>query len=166
MKLASLSVGSLVFVDANILIYAFAPDPSFGRECMRLLERIELGEIVGVTSAAVVSDVAHRLMSLEACATLGWSYAGVVGRLARHPEEVVKLHRFRTSIDSLVPMGVQVLSTTLQQVQAAAEISQQTGVLSNDALVLATMQEYGITDLASHDKDFDRIPWVHRYSVD
>lgn len=164
MTFASLQLGSIIFVDANILVYAFAPDPVFGPACRALLERVELGELVGVTSAVVVHDVAHRLMTMEACATFGWPYAGIAGRLAGHPEDVVKLVRYRESIDSLEPMGMQVLPVGWQHVKVATLISQQTGLLSNDALVLAIMQDYGLMQLASHDSDFDRIAKLQRFS--
>jgi predicted nucleic acid-binding protein len=41
MILSAIPRGSSVFVDANIFIYAFAPDPQLGPHCELLLERIE-----------------------------------------------------------------------------------------------------------------------------
>jgi len=49
-------------------------------------------------------------------------------------------------------------------VSAAAAISQQHGLLSGDALVVAVMREHGIVNLASHDADFDRVPGLTRYA--
>jgi predicted nucleic acid-binding protein len=37
-------------------------------------------------------------------------------------------------------------------------------LLTNDALILATMQDQTITDLASSDTDFDRVPGITRYA--
>jgi predicted nucleic acid-binding protein len=48
-------------------------------------------------------------------------------------------------------------------VARAAAISQQFELLSDDALVVAVMQEHGLTHLASHDADFDRVPGLTRY---
>jgi predicted nucleic acid-binding protein len=45
----------------------------------------------------------------------------------------------------------------------AAEISQQTGLLHNDALVIAVMRAHGFTNLASADPGFDRVPGMTRY---
>jgi predicted nucleic acid-binding protein len=45
----------------------------------------------------------------------------------------------------------------------AAAISQQTGLLSNDALFVAVMQANGGTRLATNDADFDRVPGLTRY---
>jgi predicted nucleic acid-binding protein len=49
-------------------------------------------------------------------------------------------------------------------VTAAASISQQHELLSGDALIIAVMQAQGLTDLASHDSDFDRMPRITRYA--
>ena len=48
--------------------------------------------------------------------------------------------------------------------ETAACLSQQTGLLSNDALLIAVMQANGLTNLASHDSDFDRVPGLTRYT--
>jgi predicted nucleic acid-binding protein len=47
--------------------------------------------------------------------------------------------------------------------EPAAAITQQTGLLHNDALVIAAMQAHGLTKPASADPDFDRVPGITRY---
>jgi predicted nucleic acid-binding protein len=58
MKLADIPSGEAVFVDANLFVYAFAPDPVFGPLCQQLLERIEQQNLQGFTSSDVLCDVA------------------------------------------------------------------------------------------------------------
>jgi predicted nucleic acid-binding protein len=163
MKFAQLASGSSVFVDANVFVYAFAPDPQFGPDCRQLLERIENHDLDGVTSTHILSDVTHRLMSLEACVTFGWPYAGIAQRLNRHPAEVQKLTRFRQALDAIIAIGIDVLPTRAVHAVGAAQISQQYGLLTNDALVLALMSERAVTNLASFDTDFDRVPVLARF---
>jgi len=55
------------------------------------------------------------------------------------------------------------LATLPASVEKATELSQQIGLLSGDALVVAMMQAHGLTHLASHDTDFDRMPGIMRY---
>jgi predicted nucleic acid-binding protein len=45
---------------------------------------------------------------------------------------------------------------------AAVAVSQQIGLLMNDALVVAVMQANGLTAIASSDTDFDRVPGLTR----
>lgn len=61
-------------------------------------------------------------------------------------------------------LNIQVLPVMLPQVSAAAAISRQHELLSGDVLVVAVMQANGLTNLASHDADFDRVPAVKRYA--
>ena len=46
----------------------------------------------------------------------------------------------------------------------AADLSCQHGLLSNDALVVSVMRDRGLSALASHDPDFDRVPGLTRYA--
>jgi len=78
MTFAGIPNGALVFVDANTLLYHFGPHPTLQAPCQALLQRILRQEIVGVTSAHVLSDVAHRMMTIEAMNKLGWPAKGIV----------------------------------------------------------------------------------------
>ena len=60
-------------------------------------------------------------------------------------------------------IGVRVLSVTEQHVLRAGDLSQQHGLLSGDALIVAVMQAHNLTSLASNDTDFDRASSVTRY---
>jgi predicted nucleic acid-binding protein len=80
------------------------------------------------------------------------------------PEEVKKLERYRQVIDEIPRLGIDVLPVTHHLVAVAGAVSQQTGLLSGDALVIAVMQDEAIVHLASHDADFDRVPGITRYS--
>jgi predicted nucleic acid-binding protein len=164
MILADAPRGAAVFIDANVFIYAFAPDPDLGAACVQFLERIENQEIQGITTAAVFSDIAHRFMTLEACAVLGWPYKGIASRLREHPDEIRRLSRYRKAMEDILAIGVRVLPVRDEHVLSAAEISQQHGLLSNDALIVAAMRENHLTQIASHDADFDLVPGLLRYA--
>jgi predicted nucleic acid-binding protein len=57
-----------------------------------------------------------------------------------------------------------ILSVTGTQASRAADFSRQHGLLTNDALIVAVMQDHGLTHLASNDADFDRVPGITRYA--
>ncbi len=77
---------------------------------------------------------------------------------------VQSLTSFRPAIESIPKNGVQVLIVHPSHVAQALAISQQTGLLHNDALVVVVMQHHGLTNLASNDADFDRVPGLTRYA--
>src|SRR5438132_7353575 len=142
MIFADLLVGDSVFLDANTFVYHFAPHPVFRSACTLLLDRAGRAEIVVFTSTHILSEVAHRLMTFEAAAVLGWPNKGVVKRLKQHPNELAKLVAFRQAIEDIPKLGIQVLMIPPHLIAAAASISQQTGLLSNDALITAVMQAH------------------------
>jgi predicted nucleic acid-binding protein len=91
MTFLDIPAGELVFIDANIFVYSYAADPTLGPACQDLAERIGRKEVDGFLSTSVLSEIAHRLMTLEVCATFGWPYARIAHRLRRHPAEIMKL---------------------------------------------------------------------------
>ena len=163
MTFQSTPSGVVIFLDANTLIYHFTGDPKYGAACTQLLKRVELGDLRGLTSAHVLADVAHRLMTLEAIARKGWPQAGIAARLRKHHGEIPALTIYRQAIAGIPLLGIQVLPTTQPLVERAAQLSQQHELLTGDALIVAVMQAHGVTHLASSDTDFDRVPGITRY---
>jgi predicted nucleic acid-binding protein len=56
------------------------------------------------------------------------------------------------------------LTLSAALVRTTAALSQQIGLLTNDAAVIAIMQSHGLTKIASNDPDFDRVPGITRYA--
>lgn len=164
MTFNNLATGESVFLDANTFVYHFAPDPVFGAACGQLLQRIENGELHGVTSSHILSEVAHRLMTVEASTVLGWPFSGIAYRLQKNPAEVQKLGAPRLAVDNILGSAIQTVSVAPALISAATEVSQRTGLLTNDALVVAVMRAHGLSNLASNDADFDRVPGLNRYA--
>jgi predicted nucleic acid-binding protein len=72
--------------------------------------------------------------------------------------------RHRQAIDELALIGIQTLPITGAQVSHAADVTRQFGLLASDALIVVVMRDRGLTHLASHDGDFDRVPGFTRYN--
>jgi predicted nucleic acid-binding protein len=164
MTFDQLPANSTVFLDANTFVYAILNHPAYGANCTTLLDRIERQEVQGFTSAHVLSDTVHRVMTLEACDRFGWPAQGIANRLRRHPAEVQQLVVPRRAVDEIQLARVIVLAVTAQHVSQAVDLSRQHGLLAGDALIVAVMRDHGLTQLASLDADFDRIPGITRYA--
>jgi predicted nucleic acid-binding protein len=164
MKLADIVAGGTVFVDANILVFALANHATYGALCDEFLDRVENQEIIAFTSAHVVGEVIHRMMTIEASNRFGWPVQGIANRLRRHPAEVQQLVRPRQALDEIAAARVNVLAVTVPHVSDATDISRKIGLLYNDALVVAMMRDQAITQLASLDSDFDLVPGVVRFA--
>jgi predicted nucleic acid-binding protein len=164
MTFDDIPTGSAVFVDANTFVYYFEPHPVFGPACQQLFLRIENNELQGFTSSQVLSDVVHRVMTQEAATVFSRPMTGIANWLKQHPAEVQRLSRHRLAVDDVSLIGIQVLPVTISLVSLAADISRQFGLLTDDALVISVMRHHGLTLIASHDADFDRVPGLTRYA--
>ncbi len=164
MTFADLGTGDAVFVDANTLIHMFEPHPKLGPFCHQLIQRIDNRDLSGFTSSHVVSEVSHRLMTMEANRALGWSITGIGNRLRTNPHDVQKLSLFRQAVEQIAQSRLQFLSVTPALLIASAALCQQVGLLTNDALIVAMMQAHGLNKVASSDTDFDRVPGLTRYA--
>jgi predicted nucleic acid-binding protein len=131
--------------------------------CTQLVKRIENQHLAGFISTHVLSEIAHRLMTLDALDRFGWPPAGIAARLRKHHSEIPKLTLHVQAIAQLPLLGIQAVTITSPLVEAATLVSQQHELLMGDSLVVAVMQAHGLTHLASNDADFDRIPWLTRY---
>jgi predicted nucleic acid-binding protein len=103
-------------------------------------------------------------MTIEAMQAFGWKSAGIALKLRNHPAQVQTLKRFRQAVQEIPLFNVRVLTIDPGWLDSAAAISQQTGHLHNDALIIAAMHARGVNNLASADPDFDRVPGITRYA--
>lgn len=164
MNFASIPPGTPIFLDANTLIYHFTNDAQYGTAGTQLIKRIELQQLAGFTSSHGLGDVAHRLMTLEAVKLAGWTYQGIVTRLRKRHAEIPKLSAFRQAIASIPQLRIQVLPITYALVESATLLSQRHELLTGDALVIAVMQNHGLSNVASIDNDLDRATGITRYT--
>jgi predicted nucleic acid-binding protein len=141
----------------------FTADPVFGPACNQLVQQIHQQKLVGLTSTHV-SEVAHRLTTIEAIKAFGLPAAGIARRLRQHPAYVKQLAVSRQAIEEIPQLNIQILTIAPGLLPKAAAIGQQTGLLNNDALIVAAMQANGLTNLASSDDDFDGVPALTRYA--
>lgn len=164
MTLDLIPAAASIFLDANTVIYHFTADPLYGAGCTRLLKRIENQDVHGFTSAHVLADVAHRLMTIEAMTRLGWPVTRLAARLRKQHAQIPTLSLYQQALVKLDQMGLQALPLSAALVLAASNYSQQFELLTGDALIVAVMRYHGLTNLASGDADFDRVPGLTRYA--
>jgi predicted nucleic acid-binding protein len=164
MTFADLATADALFVDSNTLIHLFEPHPQWGPLCLQLIRRIDNQDLVGFTTTHVVSEVCHRLMTVEANRTLSWPIAGIGNRLRTNPHEVRRLSLFRRAVEQIDQSRLQILTVTPAMLVAAVALCQQVGLLTNDAIIVAVMQANGLNKIASSDTDFDRVPGITRYA--
>jgi predicted nucleic acid-binding protein len=152
-RIDNLPAGTSLFLDANIFVYAFL---GHSNQCRDLLGRCATEQVLGITTLDVVNEVTHRMMLAEA---LG---SGVIKRdsvrdLRGKWQAVAKLTEYWAQTSAIFGLNILVLSTDEDRLNRAQTIRARHGLLTNDSLIVATMDEFGIHSLATRDNDFDHI---------
>lgn len=151
--LPSIPQGADVFLDANIFVYAFS---GMSAECEAVLARCARQDVFGVTSFEVVNEVTHRLMVAEAF------QKKLIAKprsedLRRRPAVIQGLTEYWTQVSQIFRMNLVIVAAEETILRRAQGIRAAYGLLTLDSVLAATMEEYGLTRLASHDRDFERI---------
>jgi len=164
MMFADIPSGENVFFDANTFIFHFINEPKFGQACTDLIVRAGIGDIVAHTSTHAMSEVSHRLMTIEAERVFGWPMAAIGKKLRKNPVAIQSLNLYSKAIRDILAFSIRILNIDPMWIQRATQLSDAHGLLSNDALIVAAMEAHGITAIASNDSDFDRVPTLRRYA--
>lgn len=158
MELKDIPLGEQVFIDANIFVYHFTGVSS---ECKAFLKRCEDDEINGYTCAIVCAEVLHRLMCVEAINKGLITPGNPVNKLKRQPNIVKMLVDYQMYVSKIPNMGIQVIPVDNNLIHKSAIVRMQTGLLTNDSIIIAAMQEIGVTALATNDYAFDGLPLIN-----
>ncbi len=149
MTLAEIEEGTRVFLDANVFVYHFVGASS---ECTELFRRCETGEVQGSTSALVLAEVCHRLMMIEAVERRLVAAGNVARKLARRPDVVRQLAIHEGSIQAIPAMGIEIVGVTEATMLLGLRHQRRYGLLTNDSLIVASMQQQGVRLLATADR--------------
>ena len=160
--LAHVPSGTSIFVDASVLALHFTGHPELGPPCRDFLERCASGEIEGYTPVIAASETIHRVMVNEARTKLGFTTSSeTVNYLKRHPEVVKDLRQHLAVASKIYRLGIKILSVSYKDLHHSKRVRQQYGLLTNDSLIVAVMQRRRLHHLATHYRDFVRLPTLH-----
>ena len=152
--------GARCFLDANIFYYHFVATPLLSVPCSRLIERIELGELTAYTSAAVLAEFQHKVMLSEAASRFGLTRTNLASWLQNHRGRISELATHLETAADTAMLRLNILPILPSTLVAAARISVECNLLTNDSVTVALMREHSISDLASNDSDFESVPGV------
>lgn len=161
MHLRDIESGSEIFIDANIFIYHFT---GASNECSEFLGRCEQEDIYGVTSVNVILEVLHRLMMIEAIRKRLVTPPNIVKKLQRQPAKVKLLNEYFMNTRKIIDMGIEVKPLSMETVFISQSARLSHGLMVNDSLIVASMQETGINSLATNDKRLSTISGLSVYT--
>ena len=152
--LEQLPVGSNVFIDANVFVYGLS---GHSPQCKSLLEKCSREEVTGVSLFEIVNEATHRFMLAEAVSK-GFIQKESVGDLRKHSRAIIPtLTDYWLRTEMILNLNLLLLPTDDSILRNAQRERQQAGLLTNDSMIVSCMRIYGITSLATRDKDFHRV---------
>jgi uncharacterized protein len=129
----------VIFVDSNVPMYLVGTDHPHKLDARRALERLAGEGRRLVTSSEVFQELLHRYVSLD------------------------RYDRIEPAFEALRGIVDEVLAVEEGDVFAAKGLVHAHGRLSaRDALHVAVMRRYGITEILSFDRGFDMLTGVRR----
>jgi predicted nucleic acid-binding protein len=154
-RLVDVPAGSTLFIDTNIFIYHLAGTYA---SCAILLDRARRHEVRLITSVSILQETYHRLMIAEAAQRFGRHGRPLADWLKRHPELIRTLIQRKRLGELIQACHIRVLPIASRLMRDASAIIDEYGLLTTDALLVATMRTHHLTHLASNDRDFARVP--------
>ncbi len=163
--LTKLPANSTVFVDTNLLSYLYIRKDELAQSVARFLARGSDGEIQIVTSTSVVEDVLHRVMIFEAVTRHDIEPSRAVAYLKKHPTLVRSLTKHLTIPSQLHnQFNINILAVTHADLHGSKRFCSEYGLMTNDSVIVATMQRHKIIHLATNDHDFERVQEIQVWS--
>jgi len=150
-----------IFIDANIFLNTILSNGKDAAACTRFLENADAGTIRTATSVIVLNEVLHRLIIASVVSSSGIAPESAVQRIKNHPElirDAGAVWEVMENIRSIRSMKVYGISPATFERSLA--IMQQWGLLGNDALHVACMEEHAIETIATYDRDFSRVSGI------
>jgi predicted nucleic acid-binding protein len=152
-RLPNLPAGTDIFLDANVFIYALG---GHSNDCHQLLRRCATEEIFGITTLDVINEVTHRLMLTEAVAKHVIP-KGNASALKGKWRDVATLTEYWLLASRIFALNILIAGSDGARLHRAQTVRSNYGLLTNDSLIPATMNELGIDCLATRDRDFDHV---------
>jgi len=155
--------GDRIYVDSSIFLLVALADPKYGRHSLEFLQRASHDEFQLVTSSLTVDEVSFVALKAKLEEKLGISSSQVL-YLKKHPKVVKGLASEVSSVIESVFRLSEIVDVNSTDVQQISSLMKTYGLLPRDAIHLAVLRRGGLTDIASSDADFDRLPDVTRYT--
>ena len=161
MKLDEIKTDSEVFVDSNIFIYHFT---GVSDECGNFLNRCEQRDLTAITSVNVILEELHRLMMVEAVKKNLVKPPNIVRKLNESPKKIKALNEYFLNTQKINEMGVAIRPVTFETVMKSHMVRMTYGLMVNDSIIAASMQEEGLNLLATNDTGFEKVDEILVYS--
>lgn len=151
----ALPAGARCFVDANIFIYHLA---AASPDCTSFIDRLATGDFHAHITTIVTAEVLHRRMMAEALAKGIVTSGQLLKKLKANSSLITQLSDYIAEVEDLLLLPLEVIEATAADMSASHKLRRRHGLFVNDSINLACAERLALTDIATHDADFSRVP--------
>jgi predicted nucleic acid-binding protein len=167
LNLAEYASPEKIFIDANVFLDYAIPHPVFGEIVKDFLEKVETEELNAITTPAVLSEVSHVLLLETGAIILKNRNRNIVmnkietdRRFSNFCHDAVdKLNEFISNLD-----GLKLIPVMPEDFFRASDLARAYHLMSLDALHLSAMRRAEVKNIASRDRDFERVDGIAVWS--
>jgi predicted nucleic acid-binding protein len=156
LNLYQVPTGTRIFIDSNIFLYIFLKHPKWGKSCQEFIKRTEDMDIQGIVNEFVYNEVIHKLMVTALMNRFHCSPQQAIIMIKNTPELLKDFPALWEAGEMLRAMNLKVISGPF--FPESFTLMQEYHLLITDAVHIAAMKKEEITNIASNDKDFSRVP--------
>jgi predicted nucleic acid-binding protein len=146
-------------IDANVVVYGVSNKSA---QCRQFLMNAAARTVSGFATVEVIAEACHKLMLAEATAKRLISRMNA-SLLQGKTVLIQALNDYWTTLTSKAMSGVAILPLDEFRFQRAHRLRVAHGLMTNDSLLLAAADLFGIPSIATADSDFDHVPWLNVY---
>jgi predicted nucleic acid-binding protein len=130
------------------IIYSALDHPRYGDICTNLIYEVESGEIEGYIPTIVLNELLHRLMIAEIIQNgFARNTKDAINALKRDNNIIPSLNVCWEELDRIFEMHFTILE-------------EKYSLLAKDAYITSFAKSYGITNIATNDRDFEHVEWL------
>jgi predicted nucleic acid-binding protein len=157
-----------IFIDANVFLDYTLPNLEFGEAVSDFLERVELQDIAAITTPVVLNEVSYVLLFQKGMSILNTGGRDIVRSKIKANSHFAHLCYDAISIYSnefiSVLDGLNLIPVQPEDYLLASDLGRAYNLLPIDALHLSAMRRAHIRDIASRDRDFERVEGISVWS--
>lgn len=163
LKLLLYSSSNPIFIDANVFLDYTLPNREFGEAVSDFLERIELQDIDAITTPIVLNEVSYILLLQRGMVILDTENRDAVR--SRIKENSHFAHQCYDAVDMFNEFisgldGLKLIPVQPEDYLQASDLGRNYNLLPIDALHLSAMRRCRIRDIATRDRDFERVDGI------
>lgn len=148
-----------IYIDTNIFLYSAFNHPDFGESCKIFLERVDLGKIEGYVSDFVLNEVFHKLMVAEVTKKFTMSTGEAISYIRGNPKVISELETIWEEMKLIEESNIVILKN-ITVFPEFVQISREYNLMATDAFHVTVMKKSGIKNIATFDKDSERVDFI------